>query len=356
MRETAVVRVLRGGATLVFAASLALGPVGAARALAETGAANDVYEVNEDDTLVVNAPGVLGNDTHDDGTPCVTGVDVQGLMGDLGDQANTGWREDGWFTFTPYEEWIGETSFIYGMTKVDEVNTCTGASADQATVTINVLPVNDAPTAVLVLTCLDTVRVAQDSGPYDDPDHCTEMHNWGPIDENTQLVEEWVVTTDRPELFSERPSVRVFDQAYGTLHFTPERGAHGLANVTVRGRDTGGTARGGQDLSSKLTFSIRIVPKATEPPATQPTATESPATAEPTVLPSASAPAETAGAASPSAEPPTAEPTPGEVPSDPTGVASGAPMLIAVVLVVGIIAVGAGIMAPRLIRRPGKPR
>lgn len=348
---------LRNGVAFAFAAMLALGPAAAGTVLAETGATADTYVMDEGDSLVIDAPGVLANDSHDAGTPCVTGVDVQGLMGDLGDQANTGWRSDGWFTFTPYEWWNGETSFLYGMTKLDEVNTCTGAADDGATVTITVRPVNDAPTAVLVLTCLDTIRVRENSGPYDDPEHCTEMHNWGPIDENTQLVGEWVVTTDRPDLFSEGPSISVFDQTYGQLHFTPARDATGLAEVTVRGRDTGGTERGGQDLSNKLQFSIRIVPEATSPPPT-----EAPAdTLRPTFDDIPETPStesnEPSGQPTGSVTPPaSAEPTPGEVSGDPTGFANGAPMLIALVLVVAIVAVGAGILAPRLVRRPGGPR
>ncbi|HUQ43872.1 MAG TPA: Ig-like domain-containing protein [Candidatus Limnocylindria bacterium] len=339
----------RRGIALAVAVAFALAPAAAGTALADTGATNDVYEVNEGGTLVIDAPGVLSNDTNDAGTPCVTGIGAQELMGNLGDNDNTGWRSDGSFTFTPYEWWNGETSFIYGMTKLDEVNTCTGAADDQGIVTIRVLAVNDAPTAVLVLTCLDTIRVRANSGPYDDPQHCTEMHNWGPIDENTQAIDEWVVTTNRPELFSEQPKVTIFDITYGQLHFTPAPDASGVAEVTVRGRDDGGTARGGQDLSNKLTFSIRIAAAPTEPPATEPPATEQPSfdpgmpstapTADPPPAPSASA-----DASSP-------EPTTGEVASDPTGFASGSSGLIAAVLVIGILAIGAGLLAPRLIQR-----
>jgi hypothetical protein len=341
---------IRRGIGLAFAVALALAPAAAGTALADTGATNDTYEVNEGGTLVIDAPGVLANDTNDAGTPCVTGIDAAELMGHLGDIDNTGWRSDGSFTFTPYEWWNGETSFIYGMTKLDEVNTCTGAADDQGIVTITVRPVNDAPTAVLVLTCLDTIRVEANSGPYDDPEHCTEMHNWGPIDENTQAVDGWLVSTDSPELFSEQPRVTIFDTTYGQLHFTPARNASGVAEVTVRGRDNGGTARGGQDLSNKLTFSIRIAaPPATAPPATQPTGTVAPsldpaATSLDASAGASSAPSASADVASPA-------PTTAEVPSDPTGFAGGASGLIAAVLVIGILAIGAGILAPRLVQR-----
>lgn len=331
--------------TLAFgiALMLALMPAAAGIVLAEDSAGNDSYVMNEGGTLVVDAPGLLANDTLDAGTPCVAGVDAQYLMGHLRDFGNTGWRSDGSFEFTPHEWWNGETSFLYGMTDLDADGTCVGEALDQAFVTITVKPVNDAPAAALVSTCQGTVRVLEDSGPYDDPAHCTEMQGWGPIDENTQQLVEWVVTTDRPALFAEQPSIRVFDEAYGTLHFTPAPGATGLAEVVVRGRDSGGTERGGQDLSNRLTFHIRIVPEL------EPTQTLAPPSAPPieSELPTASG------------DQPSSEPTPGEtpaetgtsVPGDPTGFADGAPMLIAMVFVIGIIAVGAGIFAPRLIRR-----
>ncbi len=328
------------------AALLALTPAAAGVALAEDAANNDTYVMNENGTIVVDAPGLLANDSLDAGTPCVAGIDAQNVMGHLGDMANTGWRSDGSFEFTPYESWNGETSFIYGMTDLDADNTCVGAALDQGIVTITVRPVNDAPTAVLVHTCQNTVRVLENSGPYDDPEHCTEMHNWGQsLDENTQSVEAWVVTTDRPELFSDGPSVRVFDETYGTLHFTPARGASGLAEVTVRGRDSGGTERGGQDLSNRLTFTIRIVAKSdptptAAPPSEPPMESEQPSASAD--LPSSDEP--TSGGATP-------EQTETTVPGAPTGFADGAPMLIALVFVIGIIAIGAGILAPRLIRR-----
>ena len=344
--ETAV-KIHHRRTALGFALLLALSPVAAGTALAETAVHHDAYVMNEDGTLVVDAPGLLANDSLDGEEPkCVAGIDAENAMGHLGDMANTGWKSDGSFEFTPYDEWAGETSFVYGMTGLDPDGTCVGEAVGQGIVTITVRPVNDAPTAVLVHTCLDTIRVLEGSGPYDDPEHCTEMHNWGAsLDENTQLVDEWVVTTDRPELFAAGPSVRVFDQTFGTLHFTPAPGATGLAEVVVRGRDTGGTERGGEDLSNRLTFTIRIVPEA------RPSPTAAPPTAPPVESEAPPAPSASGGASLDPTEGASPAETATSVPGDPTGFANGAPMLIALVFVVGIIAIGAGILAPRLIRR-----
>ena len=326
-------RILRSGAAFGLAAALALGPL-ATGVFAATTATPDSYEMNENGTLVVDAPGVLANDEGDGGAAiCVVGYDYPSTEGTV-----ETWGTDGSFTFTPWKHWTGETSFVYGM-KVGD-GQCIGQADAQAIVTVTVRPVNDPPTAVVAGSCEDGVTVAEDSGPYDDPSHCVENHNWGQsLDELTQRVEEWVVTNDNHELFSEQPNIDVVEITFGALHFAPAPDAHGTATVTVRSRDDGGTARGGDDLSPPITFKIRITSRAD--------ATPVPPTEEP--LPTVEA--------SPSAEPASAEPsaTPEETPTDvsgsPTGFAGGSPMLIAIVLLVGILSISAGILAPRLIRR-----
>ncbi|MBN9520460.1 FG-GAP repeat protein, partial [bacterium] len=65
------------------------------------------------------------------------------------------------------------------------------------------------------------------------------------------------VTVDRPELFAVPPAI---DPARGALTYTPAPGATGTATVTVRLRDNGGTANGGQDVSAAQTFAITLTP------------------------------------------------------------------------------------------------
>ena len=322
--------------TAVTALLLALAPAASIAARAATGPENDAYTMNEGATLVIDAPGLLANDHADTGDVCVVGIDADGVMGWLGDKGNTGWKTDGSFTFTPYEFWNGTTSFIYGMRTLDDGGQCIGAADGQATVTITVRPVNDPPTAIVAGSCADGVTVAQDSGPYNDPSHCVENHGWGPIDENTQLVDEWVVSNDAHELFAEQPAIDVVEITYGALHFEPAPGAHGTATVTVRSRDTGGTANGGVDLSDPLTFKIVITASdaPTEPPvdATASAAAATPAESTPP----------TEAASAPATEPPVGEPT-----SSPTGTA---PWTLLVLLVVAIAVVG-GIGVSRYLRR-----
>jgi VCBS repeat-containing protein len=95
------------------------------------------YTVDEGDALSVSAPGILSNDTDVDADDnlSVTTTPVSGPSnGTLSD-----FKSDGSFTYTPNENYNGSDSFVY------EVTDQNGGS-DQATVTITVNPVNDAPT------------------------------------------------------------------------------------------------------------------------------------------------------------------------------------------------------------------
>jgi hypothetical protein len=339
-----VERLLRHAAAIATLAALALGPsAGVVRGA--TVANPDAYTMNENGTLTVAAPGVLANDEGDAGAGiCVVGYDYENLEGTV-----TDWRTDGSFTFEPWAHWTGTTKFTYGMRVGD--GQCIGAADAQAIVEVTVLPVNEPPTAVIQGgTCDDGVRVRQDSGRFADPAHCVENHNWGDsLDEVTQLVAEWVVTNDNPDLFSEQPNVEIFDTTYGKLYFTPARGAAGQAEVAVRSRDNGGTERGGDDLSAPVRFTITITatPAATVSPTVEPGVSIEPTAGTPTIAPTSAIPSDGSSVA----PTPTGEPSAAPDPGTPAGDASNAPMLVALALVLGIIAVGAGLLAPRLMRR-----
>jgi hypothetical protein len=218
-------------------------------------------------------------------------------------------------------------------------------------VIVTVHPVNDPPTAVVQGgTCDDGVVVQQDSGPFEDPEHCVENHNWGQsLDEVTQLVEAWVVTTDRPDLFFDKPSISVYQLTFGRLSFTPAPGAYGKATVTVRSRDNGGTARGGDDLSPPIEFTITIRKTPTPEPTEVPTEAPSDAPSDaPTTEPSAS----DGGA---SMEPASVEPTEPPV-GDPTGVSGNVPLgLLFIVALAGILAFGGGVLLPRYLGQRRSP-
>ncbi len=93
------------------------------------------YRTDEDTTLTVTPPGVLANDTDPDGNPLSTTVVTGVQHGTLQLSSN------GAFTYTPTANYNGPDSFTYRATDPS------GAFAD-ATVTIDVSPLNDAPVGV----------------------------------------------------------------------------------------------------------------------------------------------------------------------------------------------------------------
>jgi hypothetical protein len=100
---------------------------------------NDSYQTNEDVTLVVPAPGVLGNDTDPENDQ-LTAVLVSGIQPN---QGTLTLNANGSFTYVPAANFFGTVTFTYrasdGLSQVP---------ANVATVTITVNEVNDPPTAV----------------------------------------------------------------------------------------------------------------------------------------------------------------------------------------------------------------
>ena len=127
---------------LATALGLALAPSAARDVRALAIAIDDAYSVGEDATLTVDAAtGLLENDSDDGGAAiCVVALTDDGLAGTI-----DAWGADGSFTYTPDPDWTGATSFTYGVRAGE--GECIGEVEDQATVTITVNPVNDAPTA-----------------------------------------------------------------------------------------------------------------------------------------------------------------------------------------------------------------
>ena len=98
-------------------------------------AVNDAYSTNEDTTLNITAPGVLGNDTDID-SPNLTAILVSNVS-----NGTLILNSNGNFTYAPNPNWNGTDSFAYMAN--DGI-----ANSNVATVTITVNPVNDPPVAV----------------------------------------------------------------------------------------------------------------------------------------------------------------------------------------------------------------
>ena len=105
-------------------------------------AANDAYSVDEDDVLsVVALNGVLANDFDPEGD-LFTAVKVTGPGPTSGTLSLAGLAADGSFTYTPDANFNGTDSFTYRAVASSGL-----AQGNVATVTITVIPVNDAPVA-----------------------------------------------------------------------------------------------------------------------------------------------------------------------------------------------------------------
>ena len=112
-------------------------------------------------------------------------------------------------------------------------------TSEPQTFTINVIPVNDAPSFL---------KGANQTGKEDDP--AKTVLNWatklavGPVNELGQALD-FLVTTNNDALFSELPEV----SPEGTLTYRTAENAFGVATVTVRLHDDGGTVNNGVDMT-----------------------------------------------------------------------------------------------------------
>ena len=117
-------------------------------------AVNDAYTIAEDNPLTVTAPGVLANDTDDNGDALTTQLMVLPAHGLLT------LNPDGSFNYTPETNFNGQDSFTY---KASDGH----LDFAEATVTITVNPLNDEPQAVddaYVVMESETLAVDADNG------------------------------------------------------------------------------------------------------------------------------------------------------------------------------------------------
>ena len=137
-------------------------------------------------------------------------------------------------TFNPAANWSGVTAFGW--------NGFDGAAyaSTNATVTLTLAAVNDAPTFVKG----SDQTFNEDSGTHFTAGWATAI-SAGPIDEAAQTLA-FTLTTNQPALFSVQPTLNV---ASGDLAYTLAANAFGPATVTVTLQDNGGTANGGQNQS-----------------------------------------------------------------------------------------------------------
>jgi hypothetical protein len=325
---------VRRAAVAVLAIGLAVAPSFARDARAVATAVDDpFYVVDEDETLLVDAPGVLDNDTDDGGAPlCVVDVDDTGLKGTLDP-----WGADGSFTFSPKADFNGETTFTYGVRAGE--GECVGEPDGEATVTITVNPVNDAPTAKAdAFQALRdrTLNVAAPGVLLNDAD----------IDGDDLVAQK--VTDPAHGIVNLSPN--------GAFSYTPLAGYVGPDGFSYRASD-------GSDTSPVRVVSITVTAVPTPAPTIAPTPTPAPpVTPAPQATPTASPePSASPGASASTAPVPSGSPLPSPVaslgPGDPANESGGLsiPVLVVGLLLASLLTFGGAMFLPKWLeqRRAG---
>ncbi|MDO8964021.1 MAG: Ig-like domain-containing protein [Coriobacteriia bacterium] len=197
-------------------------------------AAADSYETTEDVALVIDAPGVLANDVDVDSPTLSSIVSTDPTHGSLS------LGTDGAFTYTPAADFNGVDEFAY--------RAFDGAAySEPMTVTIDVAPVNDAPS----FTSGGDVTVLEDCGSYS-ASWATAI-SAGAANESGQVLT-FSLSNDNTTMFSTQPAIG----SDGTLTFTPAPNANGTATVEVTLTDDG--TAGGAPLSATTTFTLVVTP------------------------------------------------------------------------------------------------
>ncbi len=128
----------------------------------------------------------------------------------------------------------------------------------QDTITVTVNPVNDAPYAQILYP---NPVVDNDYGAYTQTLFIGSF-DFGPDNESEQTIQEFILTTEQSALFEVQPKIDFVPQngytlPSGTLSFTPASDTSGVAAVTIKVIDDGGTDNGGVN-SFEVTFFVTI--------------------------------------------------------------------------------------------------
>lgn len=161
-------------------------------------------------------------------------------------------------SYTPAANAAGTATIT--LTLTDNGGTANGG-VDTSTAqafTITVIGINDAPSFVVG----SNQSVNEDAGPQSINPWITVLDDGDP--EVVQGLTFIITANDNPTLFSTAPAV----SATGVLSFTPAPNLFGVANLSLRLVDNGGTANGGIDTSGIQNFSITVLPVNDPPTAT----------------------------------------------------------------------------------------
>lgn len=156
----------------------------------------------------------------------------------------------GTLTFTPAPNAFGSATIEVVVQDDGGVENGGDDTSQPQTFTIDILPVNDAPS----FAASDPPPAVEDGGPQSISAWAT--FTAGPTNEASQSVLAYNVTVlSNPALFQTPPAV----DAAGNLTYTPALNANGTANISVTVQDDGGTENGGNDTSAAQVFTITVL-------------------------------------------------------------------------------------------------
>lgn len=182
-------------------------------------AVDDQFMVELGSTLVVEAPGVLGNDTGIGGQPLRAVIVEQPLDGDLA------FNDDGSFTYTPSVDYPTQDSFSY---RADN-----GLASNEATVTITIVDPNGPPVAVD-----DQYSIA--------------------ADESLDVPAPGVLGNDVNPLSNAMTATRVDQPAHGTLTLKGNGGFTYVPDAGYKGQDSFTYRADNGQLSNLATVTIIV--------------------------------------------------------------------------------------------------
>lgn len=222
----------------------------------------DAMDVLEDQPTNIT---VLANDSDPDDTDPTPDTDPPTISTFTQPAHGNVIKNGAVFSYTPETNFTGPDSFTY---KIKD----SAGNVSGATVSLTVLPVNDAPSFTLPPTA---PPIDEEAGAQTISNFATNIRP-GPasaIDEGKQTLT-FVVKTLDTALFFVQPAI----DANGKLTYTPAADANGSASIDVFLKDNGGTQNGGVDSSPVQTFTLNIRPVNDAPqfvlPASAPTITE----------------------------------------------------------------------------------
>ncbi len=208
--------------------------------------------VNDDVEILEDTPtdfSIFTNDVDNFGTnPGISPVSIA-LLGSLVVPEGTWSIADpinfpGFVRFTPAPDFYGAVMMNYTINDLD------GNLSNPGIITVNVLPVNDAPS----VTNGANQVVLKNSGVHVVNLWASDIVS-GPANESDQSIDMDDITNDNNVLFLTQPTI----DNQGNLSYTVAFNQVGTAIVRFRIVDNGGTDNGGIDTANYQTFTISII-------------------------------------------------------------------------------------------------